>query len=189
MNYQIDYKPVDHSYSVNGQEKPSVNQILKAEGLLPDFNFYQAEYKRQLGTYVHTAIKLYFENRLDEDSLSGEVKGYFEGFKKFHTDNPINPFLVEKPLYSEKWGFCGTPDCWDNILYDWKCSASIYDFYYLTMAGYEILVEEYQDKMVKEVWLVQLSSNSYKIHKIKPDKQNFLAALKMYQYKQKRGLL
>ncbi len=184
---KIDYREDTHQYFVERIEKPSVNQILKAEGILSDFNFPQAEYKRQLGTYVHRAIKLYFLNKLNEASLQGAVKAYFEGFKAFLKDNPINPLEVEKPLYSAKWGFCGTPDCWDSVVYDWKCSASIYDHYYLTMAGYEILIEEYQKKP-KESWLVQLSPNKYNIKKITPDRQSFLAILLTYQYKQKRGI-
>jgi len=185
----LTFNPETHEYALEGKHIPGVNEILKAGGILPNFNFPQAEYKRQLGTYVHQAIKMYFEDNLDEDSLQSPIKEYFEGFKKFHKENPINPLEVEKILYSKKWGFAGTTDCFDNKLYDWKVSASIYDTYYLSMAGYEILVEEHLGYKPEEVIIVQLKPNGYKPHTIKPDRQNFLAFLMTYKYKQKKGLL
>ncbi len=185
---EIVYKPDTHQYFVDGIERASVNNMLKAEGIMPNFNFPAAEYKRQLGHFVHQAIKLYFYKTLDEKSLTGPVKDYYAGFQMFLKDYPIRPFEVEKSLFSEKWGFCGTPDCYDDILYDWKVSYALYDFYYLTMAGYSILFEEIQRRPPKEIWLVQLAANSYKIKKIEPDRNNFLALMISHQYKQKRGL-
>lgn len=173
----------DHIYRVNGVIKPGVNEILQSEGIIPDFDrFNNGAYKRQLGSYTHAAIRLYFENRLDLNSLQGEVKDYFQGFLKFLEENPINPLEVEKSLYSEKWDFCGTPDCWTHkLLYDWKV-GQIYPYYSLTTGAYLILLEE-AGYLIEKVNLVCLSPNDYRIKLIKPDKQTFLAALVLYQWR------
>jgi len=183
---KIEYFPEDHIYKVNGIEKLSVNKVLKAEGAMPDFDrFPNSEYKRQLGIYLHSAIKMYFENTLDESSLTGELRDYFNGFLKFHNDYPISPLEVEKPLYSEKHDFCGTPDCFTSVLYDWKASGYTYPHYLLTMGAYSLLLEENGYK-IEEVQLVHITPNNYKIEKIIPDKTSFLAFLYAYKWKAKK---
>jgi len=184
----LKYKPETHEYFWGDVPVDSVNQILKAEGVIPDFNFPAAEYKCQLGSYVHKAIKLYFGGKLDENSLSGPVKEYFEGAKKFIEDFAINPFEVEKFLYSQKHRFAGTPDFWDTKLYDWKCSCSIYPHYELTMGAYALLVEEFQKAKPTETILIQLKPFDYKLHTINPNCKAFLALRYAYQWKKERGL-
>lgn len=180
---KIEYFPEEHIYKVNGIEKPSVNKILKSEGAIPDFEkFPNIEYKKQLGTYLHMAIKMYFEDTLDINSLTTELKDYFNGFLMFHRDFPISPWEIEKPLYSEKHGFCGTPDCFTSILYDWKASNHTYPHYLLTMGAYSILMKENGYKP-EEVQLVHITSNNYKIEKIIPDETSFLAFLYSYKWK------
>ena len=68
----------EHNYFWQEQHVHCVSEVLKAEGACPSYNLPNAEYKRQLGEYVHYAIRLHFENRLDEKCLQGEVKDYFE---------------------------------------------------------------------------------------------------------------
>lgn len=185
----LKYVAETHEYFWNGSPVCSVNQVLQAEGIMPNFgSFKNAAYKRLLGTYVHKAIKLSFERKLDENSLQGEVKDYFEGFKRFMDDFGLNPFEVEKPLYSKKWGFAGMPDCWDARLFDWKCSKTTYDHYALTMGAYSLLVEEAQGAKPTEAMLVMLSPNSYKIEVIEPDRKTFLAVLLTHKWKKERGV-
>ena len=170
----------EHIYKVNGVIKPGVNEVLKDMGAIPDFNYPNAEYKRTLGTYVHLAIKLYFENKLDESSLQGEVKDYFNGFLKFHKENPINPLGVEKKFYSEKHGFCGTIDCWTDVLYDWKTGQSA-RYHQLTAGAYLLLLEEAGYK-IERVEFVHLTPNDYKVVEIEADKQSFLAFLYAWKW-------
>ena len=191
---QIDYDPGEHIYKVDGIKRDSVNQILKAMGAIPDFNFPNAEYKRQLGGYVHSAIQLYFENRLDEDSLMGDVKSYFNGFKKFMEENPITPLEVEKHLYSERHNFCGTPDFFTaDTLYDIKCSSVIYPHYSLSLSAYELLVEEYlgtpENIFEENTFIIKLMPNEYKLIPVEEDRQSFLAMVYAYRWLKKNKML
>lgn len=175
-----------HTYTWEGEKVPSVNEILRAEGAIPPFFSPTADYKCQLGIYLHDAIRMHFASKLDEASLQGAVLEYFNGFRLFQSHFDLKPFAVEKSLYSEKWGFAGTPDCWtNNVLYDWKCSSSVYPYYALTLSAYSILIEEFQGYRVKDLLVVQLVPNNYKIINIQEDRQSFLAFLKTYQWKEK----
>lgn len=182
----LSYNAENHTYYYKGKLVPSVNQILKSEGVIPDFTFPAAKAKCTLGTYVHQAIDLHFQQILDESSLQGKVKDYFNGFRKFQSHLSINPVAVEKKMYSERWGFAGTSDFFtDKILYDIKCSATIYPYYSLTLAAYKILTEEDLGHEIEETIIVKLMPNDYKLEVIKPKKQEFLAFLNTYQWKQK----
>jgi hypothetical protein len=185
----LTYSPEDHIYRYNGIIVPSVNQILDAEGILPSFDFPNAEFYRLRGEYVHDAIKMHFYGKLDEESLEGDVEAFFNGFRKFMDENPVSPEEVEKPLYSEKWGFTGTPDMWDTkAIYDWKCSKNTYAHYLLTMAGYKILIEEnykHLNYKAEKSILVHLQPNNYFIKEVVPDTNTFLGILLSYKWKEK----
>ncbi len=175
-----------HEYRWKGEVVDSVNQILKAENIIPDFSkFKNMEYKRILGTYVHAAISLYFSRKLDESSLSGDVLSYFNGAKKFIEDSRIIPLEVEKPLYSNKWKFAGTPDMFTSKNYDWKCSQITYPHFSLCMGGYDLLIEEYQGVAPEEHILVKLKPNDYKLETIKPNRNGFLAFLMAWRWRKK----
>lgn len=178
----LKYNPEQHIYTYNGIEVPSVNQILKAEGIIPSFDFPNAQFYRDRGTAVHELIKLHFYGEL---LFIGDLEDYYNGFLKFLNDNPVNPTEVEKPLFSKKWRFAGTPDMWEgDILYDWKVSKKDYPHYELTMGAYAILLEEMGYKVEKAL-LVHIQPNDYFITEIKPDKNNFLAILLTYQWKRR----
>jgi len=181
---KIEFDKANHIYKVNGVERPSVNQILKEMGATPDFDsFLKDSYRRTLGEYVHQAIYLFLAGKLDEESLKGEVKDYFEGFRKFYEEHGFDPLEAETPLYSEKWGFCGTPDCFTkNTLYDWKVTENFYRHYYLAMGGYSILLED-NGYPITTAKLIFLKPGDYEIKEIEPDRQTFLAFLLAYKWK------
>lgn len=183
----LEFIPDNHEYRFKGQHVPGVNEILKAEGCIPDFDkFKGTEYKRELGQYVHQAIRLHFAGTLDIDSVSGPVREYFEGFLKFAAMFELNPIAVEKPLFSQRWGFAGTPDCYDRRGFDWKCSEGKYDHYELTAGAYATLIEGTGVK-IESYNLVILKPYDYTVRPVKMNKQTFLAMLLTYQWKKERG--
>ena len=186
---RLTFNEDEHRYYLDGRHIPGVNEILRAEGVLPDFGP-NSEYAKLLGKYTHQAIALLLKDNLREDSLSPEIAVRIAQFKRFQQQVKITPKIIETPLAIEKWYFAGTPDLITaNILLDWKISQNLYDYFSLTMAGYEILYEEFLGNKPEEIWIVRLLPSDYKIDKIKTDRQNFLAILLTYKYKKERGLL
>jgi hypothetical protein len=157
-----------HEYFVDGKRVPGVNEILKEEGIAPDFsNVPDIQWHCDLGTYTHNAIRMFFDNTLDESTLAGPVADLFAGFKKFQSEHNLIPDQVEKLMYSTAWNFAGEPD-WvgsmDGVqtLIDWKKSASIYPAYLLTIPAYALLLAE-AGTPVKKGIIVKLKPNNYEI--------------------------
>ena len=100
----------NHQYKVSGKKYPGVNEIIRLAGLGTDYFGEVAERKKNIGIAVHKAIALDLAANLDFKSLSGPVLDYFKGYQKFKADFQIKPFLFEKMLFSEKWGYCGMLD-------------------------------------------------------------------------------
>lgn len=197
----ITYKPETHEYfDESGNKVDSVNQILKAEGIIPDFSLYPgAEYKRELGTNLHSAIKYHLKNTLDGDTIVPPLLDYYYQFLKFFKENLNLEYIairvLEEPLISKKWQYAGTPDIVvqykdKNILIDWKCSKHLYPMYLLTLPAYSLLVEENLNIKIDTMWMVQFNKNDYKI--IQMDKkylQVWQAVLLSYQFKKNNNLL
>lgn len=184
----------DHEYYVNGIRVPGVNEILSAEGINPDFSKVpNIDYYRNLGTYVHNAIRMYFEGILDESSLTGPVKERFNGFLKYVSEHNFIPNFVEKRLYSKKWGYAGEPDTEGldlgvSVMNDWKCSANVYPSYELSLPAYDLLIEENYGKSPEKHQLIQLLPNDFKVIPMEIKRQDWLAVLMTFKWKQKRRL-
>ena len=133
---KIDFDAVSHTYTVNGKDKPSVTQILKAVGLFPDFwgkDEDLAWYMRR-GSMVHKGVEHILEWMIDsEESVTHEkavstinhyieaqdeeIQGYLRSFRDFLFDvvMKLHPIATERKVYTQKYDFCGTIDMTANI--------------------------------------------------------------------------
>ena len=136
---KIDFDEVSHTYTVDGKDKPSVTQILKAVGLFPDFwgkDEDLAWYMRR-GSMVHKGVEHILEWMIANNILrpmteqakidttinhyieaqDEEIQGYLRSFRDFLFDETmkVHPIATEKKVYSQKHDFCGTIDMTANI--------------------------------------------------------------------------
>lgn len=111
---QLVFNDDTHQYTLgDGTQLESVTAILKAEGIQqygprnPD-----ADFKMQVGAWVHQAIAWYEHGTLDEPSLSDGVRAYLESYKKFKELTGFKPIpsLMEVPMWHSAWRYSGTPD-------------------------------------------------------------------------------
>jgi len=187
----------EHHYFADGKRTPGVNEILAEVGLI-DFSGINArilDLACDLGTAAHQATALDDINDLDFDTLSPGLLPYVQAWQKFKADYKISfrREQIEQKLYSKKWGFCGTLDRLPVIiggkltLIDLKTSTAMQKYFRLTTAAYALLAEENFPKMkIRQRWGVQLlPTGRYKIHVYDDprDKQYFLSALTLYQFK------
>lgn len=105
-----------------------------------------------VGTLAHAMIQAHlqgFEIDMNEyspitiDLATNAVLSYLE-WEKGHT---IKPILCETPLVSELNMYGGTVDCYceldgKKVLLDFKTSKTIYDEYFVQLAGYAELLKE-----------------------------------------------
>lgn len=129
-----------HKYFWNEKEVPGVSAMLQKVGLSKDYKGIDPFYAAR-GTALHLCIKLYLEGTLDEESIDPIVQPYFQGFLAYWAKHKHKPVNIEEPMYSEDWGFAGTPDlvC-ENIIIDWKSSKDHDRVAELQGEGYKVLV-------------------------------------------------
>ena len=127
-----------HTYGINGVIVPSITQ------LLPKEDYYVSKEKlermKQEGIDSHSMIKMFFDTgkTFDDPML--------QALSKFLKENKLalgELLLYEKPLYSEKYLFAGTPDAvFENGIIDFKRSFSDKKRHALQLAGQSILAKE-----------------------------------------------
>lgn len=110
MTALLDFDEASHTYSVGGVIVPGVTRIIEPlrswEGVPPDL----LERKSTLGRAVHLATEYDDKGTLDPESLSGEVAGYLEGWRRFRRETGFAPTLIERKVYHPVMGFAGTLD-------------------------------------------------------------------------------
>jgi hypothetical protein len=176
-----------HTYTVDGQEYPSVTQILKDCGLI-DITWYTDE-TAQRGTFVHECLQL-----IDQGTPSvlldyGEdIGGYINAYLQFKKDALYKILQIEKPLYSSEYGFAGTPDriCELNGKYsiiDIKTGQK-QDWHRLQLSGYKLLLGESKPLLYG---LYLKNTGKYKLEPYKDSEYRnvFYSALTVYNWKHK----
>ncbi len=107
------FNPEAHTYHAGDRRLPSVTEIIGGLGLSRDWSFLKdREFYLQRGTAVHACIKLHLEGaEIDWDFDGAEhVHPRFDRFLQIAKDANLAPMLSEVPLFSETFGYAGTPD-------------------------------------------------------------------------------
>lgn len=102
------FDPERHAYILDGRVIPSVTQILTAEGII-NGQWYTEDGRRR-GGHVHLALRYLDEGRLDEDSVTDEVRPYLEAWGRFLSETGFICLQIERPFVCEALGYAGTPD-------------------------------------------------------------------------------
>ena len=163
------------------------------------------------GNAIHIGVKYILQGGVDWDSLDSSLVAPLKEFGKFTRDHKLKLLFAEKPLYSDKWDFAGTPDIVgliDDI--DIPCDIDVKsgdpgDFgpQSLSMnspggvgpqtAGYDILIREElkiprHRKSHRYCLELPKDGKPYKFYplKDKDDLPYFHAKLFAYKYNQKR---
>lgn len=136
-----------HLYKdANGVARPSVSQVIKAEGLISfaGINPSILERKRQLGTLVHKVTELYDQGEdLTQYEIPEEVWPYFDGWVNFRNDCGFEPRFIEQKMLASVHGMFygmtldseGPIDGEEHII-EKKCGASQHPAWGVQLAGY-----------------------------------------------------
>lgn len=136
-----------HLYKdANGVARPSVSQVIKAEGLISfaGINPSVLERKRRLGTLVHKVTELYDQGEdLNQYDIPEEVWPYFEGWVNFRNDCGYEPRFSEQQMLASIHGmYYGMtldsegPIDGENTIIEKKCGASEHPAWGIQLAGY-----------------------------------------------------
>lgn len=188
MENKLVFDEVKHEYFLNGSKLPSVTKILQGAGVidLSGIPLDKLEVARQRGIDVHSACELYDLDNLQE----GYSNPYLDAWIEFRRDTGFMPLEIEKPVYSTRYRFAGTPDRVGMLnkltIVDIKTSEDLSPATALQTSGYELAYNEFNDNKVKERVAVLLTAEGkYKIepYRDKNDTNVFLAALSIFNWK------
>lgn len=185
-----------HKYLLDGQEIPSVTQILSG---LSDFSMIAPdvmERKKQLGLAVHAAINLEFNDDLDESSVDPQCLPYVDAFRKFQAEKNFVVTLAEKPVHSLKYKFAGRLDLYGVMngkmaQIDIKTVAAMSPATALQTAAYSAALEETSGHETQTRYGLQLRADgTYRLtpYTNRNDWNVFLAFLSCYNWKKRNGL-
>ena len=108
----LNFDEATHTYTVDGQDYPSITTVIEAAGLvnydmLPadDLKFYQDR-----GTALHQAAWYDDEGDLDDRTVDPEVKPRLEAWRKLRREMQFTVLLSEARRFDRTYGYAGTPD-------------------------------------------------------------------------------
>lgn len=194
MPNKLTYDDASHSYFLDGVRIPSVTEVLQGAGLT-DFSAVPAAVLKAacaFGKAVHLACEFHDRGVLDEDALDPALKPYLEGWKKFKQFCDFAPNEIEQPIYSSTYRFAGTPDrvgllCGGFAIVDIKSGADN-PATAIQLAGYALIVNDVIKKPIIRIAVLLDRDGKYRIkeYRDKMDKDTFLAALSVYNWRKKR---
>lgn len=133
-----------HRYSVDGQFKPGVTEVLASSGLSISYERLDPFYA-QRGTMIHEAIRLDLEGDLHYEALDERIRPYIDRFRAIRKNLGLAPGLTEQSLYHSTLGYCGTLDyigeceaLGREVVIDWK-SGKIERYHDLQLSAYHAL--------------------------------------------------
>lgn len=104
----LEFDAALHEYRLGGRVLPSVTQILG------DVGFYERvgmdPWYAERGTAVHEYCQLDDEDDLAEESVTPEMKGYLEAWRRFRKESKAKVLSIEERIYHPVYGYAGTLD-------------------------------------------------------------------------------
>jgi len=193
-NLSFDDTDGKHEYVVDGVPVPSVTQVLKGVGIVQNWG---TEADMQRGSFVHKAIHLLVESKLDMDSLDSLLKPYVAGFLMFLSETGFKVELSEHIVYNRKMGYAGTLDLYGRTRHPtpWLIDIKTGQYGYaaaLQLLGYKTaLIDELGD--VEEATcmrVLQLKGGAYSLSApLSPDSFTIESVKRVYDIKRKMRLL
>lgn len=148
-----------------------------------------------IGTLVHQKILDYLRREMSITSnytleQLATAEKCFQKYLNWEKEHDMQPIMLEAQLVSEKYKFGGTLDnyCFlDDIptLIDYKTSKAIYEDYFYQLAGYKLLLEEY-DYSVEQCLILRIGkdeNDGFEVgerNNLEVEKQIFLHCLEIY---------
>jgi len=169
----MQFDPISHTYSYNGQYLESVTQVLKRAGQIGDWG---TRDDMERGTTVHELTA-----RLDRDEqpdIPRELQGYVGGWQRWLLESGFRVEQIETPVFSLKHGVAGTPDRvgylpvlkGSRVVVDIKTSTSgqIAPWVRYQLAAYAMLCRATPSERLERV-AIALTPSRYSIHHFKID--------------------
>lgn len=192
---ELTFREGDHTYKLRGYTLPSVSKIMK-----PLSNAHYGNTDKEMlhraatrGTSVHEAVENYLLFGIED--IKPELRGYFEGFKKWIESANPTPIKTECRVYHKLLNYAGTADlpCYIDgkaTLVDFKTTATIAQM--LTRVQLEAYRQAFLShgiKFERKIIIQSRKDGSYKCEEYQTEDMEswkvFTELLDVYRYIQK----
>lgn len=118
-----------------------------------------------VGTLAHDALERYFTEKDSVPPLADTpVRARYDEAVKWFNGNEVESVAVERPVYSRKYGYCGTLDNISRVkrvlsMLDYKSSRHIYNTYVSQVAAYIKAYEEEMGEHVEQVYILKIDED------------------------------
>lgn len=199
------FRDSDHTYWLDGRELPGITRVLRDVGIGDlDQTDPRIAYAAGRGKAVHEATALDDRGELDDASVDPVVRPYLDAWRRFRVESGFRPIvsLIEVPLARAELGYAGTPDrCgWLGqlpVVLEIKATSQLHRRVGLQLGAQQMLAwttEEFGAVVPNAVrrFAVRLCPDEnppYRLQEFKDpeDRHTFLAALRVWLWKQKEG--
>lgn len=166
---ELTFEEKTHKYLLNGFEIPSVTTIMRP---LSDAHYKTVDddvlkKAASRGTSVHEAVENYLLFGIED--IQPELRGYFDGFKKWIVDyNPV-PIKTECRIYHKTLSYAGTADlpCYigeQPTLVDYKTTATVAKVLTrVQLEAYKKAFESHGFKFTRKLIVQAKCDGSYKV--------------------------
>jgi hypothetical protein len=196
LQRDLTFDAESHTYLWKGIKKLSVSQILQSVGVINDKGYFEPlGYGEFAKRYEESANFGSAFHKIPPAIISGKNVKYPEvmepwiaQLRLFLKEYPLIPIcdangvtIQEYPMYSVKYGYCGTPDFLgfnskhEIVLVDWKTSAAHAKHYNWQTAAYAQLIDEVHKIKVKRRLVVRFTETNFYIEERYNKPEDFIA--------------
>jgi hypothetical protein len=106
----LEFDELNHTFTANGQTLPSVTQVLRANGMTPEFYTRIDPWYLERGKLIHLATEYDDRGTLDEDTVDEVVRPYLDAYRTFRADFRGKITGIEKRMWHPQLGYAGIID-------------------------------------------------------------------------------
>lgn len=116
-NNSLLFDPESHTYSLDGECLPSVTEVLSDVGIIDYSHIPEPtrEMALERGRAVHLATQFEDEGDLSEGSITEDLRGYLEAWRRFRREARFVPELIEYRGFHPSHKYAGTLDRTGNL--------------------------------------------------------------------------
>jgi hypothetical protein len=193
----LEFVEEGHKYLFNGNEVPSVTQVMSDTGLVNFSGVSESllNNRAEFGKMAHLYTAYRDLGILDEMSVPAPMIPVLDAWEKFKKDHGVIVKMVEQPIASRIWQFACTPDRVAEVdgklsLIEFKTTSTIAKSVKWQLAGQQVCCEEH-GIAIEDRWVVcvspegELTTAVYGHNTYRKDKSVITSAVTIY--KAKRG--
>ena len=192
--HEIEFNSEKHEYTVDGEWVPCVSDIVSVYGKdveEGDDLELRMDAAAERGTICHYILASYLQGDRDVEYPS-EYEPYVESINLFLSEHKLEPLAIETPVYSEKYGYAGTPDFlghFDDVLtvLDWKFVRQLAKTKVKAQVNAYGAAYEEQNVWPDQLAAVQfLDDGTYRVYPVAYGVDELEAAVQVWKYKHQR---